>query len=58
MSEYFMSFIELSHHSPYLVSANRDRVNRFIEGLVYSLKFGKARELEAKAPLQSGCGDY
>nr|XP_033508298.1 uncharacterized protein LOC117273283 [Nicotiana tomentosiformis] len=43
-----MRFTELSRHATLLVSTNRERVHRFIEGLTYILKFGMTRYLETK----------
>ncbi|XP_070042810.1 uncharacterized protein [Nicotiana tomentosiformis] len=50
MSEYAMRFTELSRHATTLVSTDRERVRRFIEGLTYNLRFGMAHELETETP--------
>ncbi|XP_070046911.1 uncharacterized protein [Nicotiana tomentosiformis] len=50
--EYATRFPELSIHASALVSTVRERVNRFIEGLIYDLRFGMARDLETDTLFQ------
>ncbi|XP_070031931.1 uncharacterized protein [Nicotiana tomentosiformis] len=52
VSEYAISFKELSRHAPTLVSTVRERVCRFIEGLNYVIRFNIDQELEADTPYQ------
>ncbi|XP_070031774.1 uncharacterized protein [Nicotiana tomentosiformis] len=46
VSEYAVWFSDLSRHAPALVTTVRERVRRFIEGLLPSIRFSMARELE------------
>ncbi|XP_070034947.1 uncharacterized protein [Nicotiana tomentosiformis] len=52
VSEYAIRFSELSRHAPTLVPIVRERVRRFIEGLIYGSRFNMARELETDTPFQ------
>ncbi|XP_070036299.1 uncharacterized protein [Nicotiana tomentosiformis] len=52
VSEYAVSFSELSKYSPALVSTVRERVRRFIERLNYGIRFSMALKLETNTPYQ------
>ena len=46
VSEYAVHFSDLASHAPALVAIFRERVSRFIEGLLYSIRLSMAWELE------------
>lgn len=46
VSEYDAYFTSLARHAPALVSTVRERVSRFIEGLIPSIWSSMARKLE------------
>ncbi|XP_070004763.1 uncharacterized protein [Nicotiana sylvestris] len=46
VSEYAVCFTDLAKHAPALVSTVRERVRRFIEGLIPSIRSNMVRELE------------
>jgi len=48
VTEYAMSFTELSRHAHALVSIVRERVCKFNEGFGYSLRFGMEWELQTR----------
>ncbi|XP_009800481.1 uncharacterized protein [Nicotiana sylvestris] len=52
VSEYAVRFSDLSRHVPTLVSIVRERVCRFIEGLIHDIRFSIARELETGVTFQ------
>ncbi|XP_070046691.1 uncharacterized protein [Nicotiana tomentosiformis] len=52
LSKYAIRFSDLSRHTPTLVSLVREWVHRFIEGLIYGIRFNMARDLETDTPYQ------
>ena len=46
VSEYAVCYTSLARHAPALISTIRERVRRFIEGLIPSIRSSMARELE------------
>ncbi|XP_070036171.1 uncharacterized protein [Nicotiana tomentosiformis] len=46
VSEYAVCFSDLARYAPALVAIFRERVSRFIEGLLYSIRLSMAWELE------------
>ncbi|XP_070054189.1 uncharacterized protein [Nicotiana tomentosiformis] len=52
VSEYAVTFNDLSRHAPTLVSTVRERICRFIEGLNDGIRFNMAREFEIDTPYQ------
>ncbi|XP_070041624.1 uncharacterized protein [Nicotiana tomentosiformis] len=47
VSEYAVRFSDLAKHAPALVSTDRERVHRFIEGLRHDIRFSMSWELES-----------
>ncbi|XP_070047268.1 uncharacterized protein [Nicotiana tomentosiformis] len=45
MTQYEMKFSELARHAVSLVPTDRERINRFIDGLTYQLQFLMTREI-------------
>ncbi|XP_070001892.1 uncharacterized protein [Nicotiana sylvestris] len=52
VSEYDIRFSDLATHAPALVSTGRERVYRFTEGLIPSIRSSMALELEMSIPYQ------
>ncbi|XP_070012915.1 uncharacterized protein [Nicotiana sylvestris] len=50
--EYAIRYTRLARHAPALVATVRERVHRFVEGLIHSIRSGMARELEMDIPYQ------
>ncbi|XP_070036202.1 uncharacterized protein [Nicotiana tomentosiformis] len=50
--EYAVRFYDLARHAPALVATVRERVRRFIKGLIRDIRFSMARELESDVPFQ------
>uniref|UniRef100_A0A1S4DLF8 CCHC-type domain-containing protein n=1 Tax=Nicotiana tabacum TaxID=4097 RepID=A0A1S4DLF8_TOBAC len=52
VSEYAIRYTRLARHAPALVATVRERVRRFIEGLIPPIRSSMARELEIDIPYQ------